>query len=112
MMALLLTPVILSFVVLAAHVLRQGTPVVPWILLFAPLLLVTRQGWATRLVQTLLVLGALEWVRTTVTLVRLRVAIGEPWGRMAFILVTVALVTGVSALALQHRRFLPRTTKG
>lgn len=112
MTALLLTPVILSFVVLAAHVLRQGIPVIPWILLFTPLVLVTRQAWATRLVQTVLVLGALEWVRTTVTLVRLRDAVGEPWGRMALILVTVAVVTGASALALQHPRFLPRQPKG
>jgi hypothetical protein len=112
MTALLLTPVILSFVVLAAHFLRQGTPLIPWLVLLAPILLVTRRAWATRVLQVALLLGALEWVRTAVTLIRLRIAIGEPWGRMAIILGVVALVTGASALALQHSKLLPRPTKG
>jgi hypothetical protein len=112
MMAILLTPVILSFVVLAAHFLRQGLPLIPWIILLAPVLLVTRQAWATRVLQVALVLGALEWVRTAVTLIRLRAGLGEPWGRMAIILGCVALVTAVSALALQHRKFLPPRPQG
>jgi hypothetical protein len=112
MMAILLTPVILSFVVLAAHFLRQGLPLIPWIVLLAPFLLVTRQAWATRVLQAVLVLGALEWVRTAVTLIRLRIAIGEPWGRMAIILGCVALVTAASAVALQHRKFLPKPNGG
>ena len=112
MMALRLTPVVLSFIVLAAHVMRQGIPWLPWLVLLAPLLLATRQGWAARFLQVVLVLGALEWVRTTVTLARLRIAADEPWTRMAVILVVVAVVTGASALVLQHRSFHPPTQQG
>ena len=112
MSALLLIPVVLSFVVLAAHVVRLGIPFLPFLLALAPLLLITRQVWAVRFLQFVLVMGTLEWVRTTMVLTRYRMVEGEPWTRMAVILVTVALVTAASALALQHRRFLRPTQKG
>ena len=112
MTALLLLPVILSFLVLAAHVLRMGIPLLPFLLVLAPLLLLTRRAWAARALQFVLVMGTLEWVRTTMVLTRFRMVEGEPWARMTIILVTVALVTAASALALQNRRFLAPTQKG
>lgn len=112
MAALLLIPVVLSFVVLAAHVVRMGIPFLPFLLALAPLLLLTRQVWAARLLQFVLLMGTLEWVRTTMVLTRSRMVQGEPWVRMAVILVAVAIVTAASALALRHPRFRSRTQKG
>lgn len=108
MTALLLTPVVLSTLVLAAHFLRGGhVAVVLLVLLTLPLLLV-RRPWARRVVQAVLVLGALEWVRTLVSLVQLRAMLGQPWTRMAVILGSVALVTLLSALLLETRRVRAR----
>ena len=97
----LLIPVLLSHVLLAAHFLRAGH----WPLVIAslalPLLLVARRPWAARLVQVAQVLGALEWAHTLFSLVRLRMAIQEPWTRMALILGAVALLTLASAAAFR-----------
>lgn len=112
MTALLLLPVFLSFLVLAAHVLRMGIPLLPILLLLSPLLLLTRQAWAARILQFVLLMGTLEWVRTAMVLTRQRMIGGEPWLRMTIILVTVALVTAASVLALANRRFQHPTQKG
>ncbi len=95
--------VILSFLVLAAHFLRSGQPLLVLALLAAPLLLLARETWATRVLQGALLLGALEWVRTLVTLTSARVDAGEPFLRMALILIVVAAVAVLSALSLSHR---------
>ena len=62
---LLLGPPALSLLVLAAHFLRGGDllPLLACIALL-PLLAVPRP-WATRVLQVALLLGAIEWIRTT-----------------------------------------------
>ena len=111
MTALLLTPVVLSVLVLGAHFLRGGhTAIVLLILLTLPLLAV-RRPWVRRVVQGVLVLGALEWVRTLVSLVQLRMALGQPYARMAVILGAVALVTLLSALVFETRRLRARYSR-
>ena len=92
-----LLPVILSFLLLAAHFLRSGLiPFVALALLLTALLLV-RRVWVARLVQMALVLGALEWLRTLLYLVALRQEAGQPWARLAIIIGIVAAFTGSSA---------------
>lgn len=103
MMLLRLLPVILSFAVLAAHFSRHDMPVLVWVSLAVPLLLLVRRPWVPRLVTSLLVLGALEWMRTTTVLVGDRIAAGEAWLRMAAILVAVATVTLASTLVFRAR---------
>ena len=66
-------------------------------------LLFVRQAWVARLVQVVLVLGALEWVRTLYSLMQVRTALDQPYERMVLILGTVALVTFCSALLFQSR---------
>ncbi len=89
---------IFSALLLGAHFYRAGLiPLVVLSLLF-PLLLFFRRTWAVRVVQFILVLGAVEWVRTLFIFVAERRAIGQPWGRLALILGMVAVYTGCSAL--------------
>ena len=97
-------PVVLSLGLLGAHFLRAGmdVPVLLCVVLMG--LLAVPRPWAARLVQAALVLGALEWVRTLVTIAGVRAAAGQPATRMAIILGTVALVTLASALVFRHRR--------
>jgi len=63
-----------------------------------PLLLLVRRTWATRVVQTILMLGALEWIRTTVVIRAVRIEEGRDWLRMAIILGSVAAFTWLSAM--------------
>ena len=98
---LLYVPVILSFLVLGAHFMRYGNwvGVVAAVLLIA--LLLVRQPWAARLMQLVLILGALEWAHTIYELVRVRTAHGVPYVRMVVILGVVAAVTCLSALLFE-----------
>jgi len=94
-------PVVLSLVILGAHFMRYGNSmgVVGALLLIA--LLVVRRPWVARLMQVVLVLGALEWVRTLYELAQVRVALGQPFTRMIVILGIVAAITFCSALLFQ-----------
>ena len=104
MVGLLLLPAALSFVVLAAHFLRAGNWVLVTLVLAFLALLAVRRPWAARAVQIALLLGAAEWVRTTVRLVSLRSAAGQPVVRLVAILGGVTFVTAASALLFQSAR--------
>jgi hypothetical protein len=110
-----LLPVLLSTLLIAAHFLRYGNPVLAILCLAAPLLLLVRHPLAARLVQTALFLAALEWIRTTAALAAQRSDLGLPWGRMTAILGAVAAFTLGSLFVflsktLRTRYNLTRTT--
>jgi hypothetical protein len=96
---LLLTPVILSLLLLAAHFWRAGLVPLALTCALLPLLLLVRRPWLPRLMQLVLVLGALEWLRTLYMLAAERLAFGQPVLRMAIILGSVAVVTVLSGWA-------------
>ena len=102
-MFVLLIPTLLSFLVLAAHFYRGDHLALTLIACAAPLLLLFRRKWATRLLQALLIIGALEWLRTTLQIQAIRAEQGRDWQRMAIILGSVAGFTFLSALVY----FLP-----
>lgn len=108
MNALRLLPVILSFLLLAAHFYRAGLLLPTWLCLALPLLLLVRRSWVPRLVQLLLLFGALEWLRALYVFASMRIAFGEPWTRLAVILVAVAAFTGLSALVFLNRKLRAR----
>lgn len=107
MSLLWLLPVLLSFLLLAAHFLHLGMPIAALLALLLPLLLILRRAWVPRLFQTLLVLAALEWLRTGAGLAMQRIDQDRPWIRLAVILGAVTLVTLASALVF-HRPSLRR----
>jgi apolipoprotein N-acyltransferase len=108
MNALRLLPVIVSFLLLAAHFSRNDVTLLAVISLGLPFLLLVRRRWVPRLFQILLVLAGLEWVRSTVTYVFRRQAAGESWIRLAAILGAVALFTACSGLVFRNQRLLRR----
>ena len=103
-----LLPVILSLLLLGAHLLRYGN--IPLVLLTASLLpvLLVRRPWVARLFRIVLVVGAIEWVRTLVVLVRIRQAEGGPWIRLTVILGAVAALTICSAFVFRSRSLRER----
>lgn len=100
---LLLLPALAS-VLLAAHFYRAGQ----WELAVFSLALIALAAvprrWAARTVQIALVLGGLEWLRTLAALVAQRLALEQPYGRLAAILLAVAAFTAASALVWRHPR--------
>jgi hypothetical protein len=70
------------------------------VLLVAGLLFV-RRPWSARVVQVVLVLGAIEWLLTLSELVVLRMDMGLPYSRMVMILGSVAVLTAMSAMAFR-----------
>lgn len=103
MLVLRLFPVILSYLLLAAHFFRSGNLLPVAACLFLPLALTLPRRWAALLVQAGLLLGAAEWIRTLVAIASRREALGEPWVRMAVILGAVAAVTLLSSLVFRGR---------
>jgi hypothetical protein len=101
--ALRLSPVVLVISLLAAHFFRAHDWVPFGITIALLPILLIRAPWAARLLQAALAVGALEWIRTAAELVALRQSSGQPYARLALILGTVALATGLSALIFQWR---------
>jgi len=99
----LYVPVVLSMLVLGAHFLRFGN----WIGVFVAFLLIAllflQRPWVARLMQVVLVLGTLEWLRTAYELGHIRALHGQPYGRMLVILGIVAAVTLCSALLFESK---------
>jgi len=108
MLALTLTPAVLSALVLAAHFLRRGQLVACALCLAAASLAFVRRPWAPRVLQAFLLLGVLEWARTLVALLAERRAAGEPAGRLVVIIGTVIAVALLGAALAGTRRVLDR----
>lgn len=99
---ILLVPVVLSFLLLGAHFLREGQTIIVICALFLPFLLLIRKPWVVRLLQFFLVAGAMEWMRTLFFLRAIRIEHGMPWMRLVIIVGTVALITACAALVFYH----------
>ncbi len=108
MLALTLTPAVLSALVLAAHFLRRGQIVLCALCLAAAALAFVRRPWAPRTLQVFLLLGVLEWARTLAALLQERRALGEPVGRLVIIMGPVIAVALLGAALAGTRRVLER----
>jgi hypothetical protein len=100
---LLYVPVVLSILVLGAHFLRYGNSIGVLVALLLIALLFLRRPWVARLMQVVLVLGTLEWLRTMYELGHIRALHGQPYGRMLVILGVVAVVTLLAALLFESK---------
>ena len=108
MNVLRLIPVFLSFLLLAAHFYRSGQVVLAAICVALLLLLLFRKPWIPRLFQILLVLGALEWLRSLYYFAAMRIAWDQPWTRLAIILGAIALFTALSGLVFKSKALRAR----
>ena len=96
-----LLPAIFSLLILSAHFSRAGLTSLSLIFLIIPFLLLIKQAWIARLIQALLILGSIEWIRSIFYYVSQRQAIGEPYIRLVIIIGIIALFTGLSALVFK-----------
>jgi hypothetical protein len=100
--ALLCSPVVVALAVLAAHFWRGDERALAVAALASLALLAIRRRWAARAMQAILVLGAIEWLRTLAALVAMRQSMGLPYARLAAILGAVALATALCALVFER----------
>ena len=111
MNVLRLIPVILSFLLLAAHFYRSELVVPATICVALLLLLIFRKPWVPKLFQLLFVLGALEWLRSLYYFAAMRIAWDQPWTRLAIILGAVALFTALSGLVFNNKAVRARYSR-
>ena len=103
-----LLPVMISFLLLAAHFMRAGQTIITAVILLILLLLFVKKYWVPWVMQIVLVFGAIEWIRTLVFVAQMRIEFDEPWTRMAIILGAVALFTLVSGLVFRGKALKQR----
>jgi len=96
-----LLPVALSLLLLGAHFYRAGWPAATLVCVGLLPLLVLRRWWVPSVFQALLVLAALERLRTLLMIALMRIANEQEWARMAIILGLVAAFTAASALVFR-----------
>jgi len=104
MVILCLIPPVVGFMLLVAHFYRSENLVMASVCFLATFLVFVRRPWAAYALQVCLVLGSVEWLRSTISLALSRSASGAPYFRLAIILGSVSLFTALSTLVF-------RTTK-
>jgi len=103
-----LLPVLLSILLLGAHFFRAGQIVIVFVLLALLPLLLLKKYWVPWIIQMVLLLGAVEWLRTIFFVAQMRIEFGMPWTRMAIILGAVALFTACSGLVFRGKALRKR----
>jgi len=98
-----LFPAIFSLLLLSAHFSRLGMTILSIICLIILLLLFIKKQWVAQLVQIVLLLGFLEWIRIMFVYVNERLLIGEPYFRLVIIISVVALFTILSVLVFRNK---------
>lgn len=99
-MFLRIIPLIISALLLAAHFLRQGNLALVGLCLGVLGLLWVKKRWSLLVLQLFAYGAAVIWTSTAMAIVQERLALGEPWERVAVILGTVALFSVLAGLLL------------
>lgn len=105
---LIFFPIVLSLLLLGAHFNKAGWLPLVIFCVILPFLLFIKRVWVARLVQIVLVLGAIEWIRITIVIVGERIDAGDDWIRLVIILGGVALFTLFSGLLFPWSKTLQR----
>ncbi len=92
----------LAYALLAAHFYRAGNGPLAVLSVALLALLALRRPWVPKLMQLALLAAAAEWLWTAALLAQQRLALGQPWLRMALILGAVALLTLAAAAVFRH----------
>jgi len=79
-------------------------PIVSIIFLIIPILLFLNKQWIPKLIQIVLIVGSLEWIRSLFYYVNQRQELGEPYFRLVIIIGVVALFTILSALVFKNKK--------
>jgi len=103
---------ITGLLVLAAHFLRFGENGLAAAVVALAVLCFTREAWARIVCSVALFLGAFLWVETEIDFVQIRMAVGQPWGRLAVIMGGVCMFSLLGAWILSTEKAAARFYKG
>ena len=93
-----------SLVLLGAHFSRMNFPLILSIIaLLAPFLFFYKKKISITILQAILFIGTLEWIRAAFYYIQQRVDLGTPWLRLAVILGIIIIFTGYSAWILNSK---------
>ena len=92
----LLLPIILSFLMISAHFYRAGNTVIAVTSLFIPFLLLIKKHYTAKIIQLMLLISSMEWLRTIYQITSIRIKFQMPWLRFTFIMSFVFLLTFLS----------------
>ncbi len=106
-----LFPVILTFIVLAAHFSRHNALFLALFTLFFPFVFLIKKEWVKKVTVFFIIAGFLEWIRTAYILTSIRLHYNLPFLRMALILGAVAILTLLSGLVFKTSRLKKRFSK-
>ena len=96
-------PVIICFMLMAAHFGRANILLLQIVSLLIPFLLFWKSKLSAILLQGLLLLSGIEWIRTLILIAKERIEIGEDWQRSAIILGIVAILDFVTILVFRTK---------
>ena len=97
-------PIIICSMLMAAHLLRMDLLMAMLISLLIPFLLFWKHKISIRIIQLFLILSGLEWIRTLVFYVQLRIENEQDWIRLAFIIGIVALLNFATLLVFKSKK--------
>ena len=100
---LLITPVVVSSLLIGAHFFRHGHLLFMAIGLLPLVALLIRHPLSARFIQGILVLATVSWLRTAYHLAAIRAAMGMPYMRLLIILCAVAGFTFTSIFVFQSK---------
>jgi len=96
-MILRISLLIITYLLLSAHFLRDGDTLLSIACLIIPFLLFIKKKWSLIVVQLFTYLGVIVWIMTLINLINERVQSNDQWIRMILILLLIiALTTYVS----------------
>ena len=99
-MKLRATLVIITFLLLSAHFLRDDQIFYTIIFLLLPFLLLVKKRSSIIIVQIFSFIGVIVWLQTALKLIQERIMMDVSWTRMMIILSVVIILTGLSGFLL------------
>ncbi|MFH1049848.1 MAG: 4Fe-4S binding protein [bacterium] len=103
---------IISSLTLGAHFLREGNYGLVITSILLPFMLFFKKRWIIYILAFLLLLGSIEWFRTAIGIYQVRLMLGEPYLRMIIIMMSVSVITLLSAIMLLNRKVLQKYVRG
>lgn len=100
---LIVLPIILCSLLMAVHFGRANMFILQLLCTLIPFLLFWRSKFSARILQLLLILFGLEWIRALIYYIRIRISHGEDWYLLAIILGTVIAINFATLLVFRTK---------
>lgn len=91
MLIIRLVPLIFAQLLFAAHIMRSFGSIWAMVILILLFTLFIRRDWILRLWQVVIAFEVIEWIRITIIIVQLRLAVDMPYIRLLIIMSAVII---------------------